>query len=287
MSDLWLLIDCDCLCHRAFHTKARELTHKGRPTGVIYGFFNQVMAIQQRFRTHRIAFCFDDGDPHRLAVMPTYKESRHKRVVPKDEAKQRKSLHRQIEDLKHDILPSIGFRNVLFSAGYEADDIIASVVYKECYGKSADIKAAIVSADQDLYQLLLNGRIAQYNPGNKQLETAQSVYNKWRVRPEEWAMFKAIVGCSTDDVRGVEGIGPKKAAQYIRGDLKSSGKIKAVIEQARELIELNLKVVDLPYDFTPEFNLRPDKITREKWKRVATSLGFESMPIPTYKRILA
>ena len=85
---------------------------------------------------------------------------------------------------------------------YEADDLIGSFATQ--YGGGL-----ILSTDKDLLQLV-NDKIKVLNPFKKELFDQQKVYEKYKVLPDDLALYFAIVGDSSDNIPGVKGYGPKR-----------------------------------------------------------------------------
>jgi DNA polymerase I len=280
-----LLLDANFLSHRAFHALP-GLSYNDVPTGVVFGFLRDVVNLMDQFDTESVAFCFDfPGRTLREDLLPSYKSTRRDRhlAATPSEQKAQKSLRKQIKKLETDYLPAIGFRNVFSQEGYEADDIIASL----CQTIDGDDNIVVVSSDKDLFQLL-SGRVSIWNPARKKRVTLQSFFKEWGVYPDQWPMVKALAGCSTDDVPGIDGIGEKTAAKFVAGALNPQTKTYEKILMGYKTCKKNLKLVRLPMKGTGKFKLRKDKVTQEKWETVAEELGLHSMkndpPIPTRLR---
>lgn len=116
--------------------------------------------------------------------------------------------------------------------GFEADDIIASVV-KQC--ENEDIFVRIVTHDKDLYQLIKDGKSAIYSPQSKTLYDEAACAEKYGVAPHQIRDFLALTGDSSDNVPGVKGIGAKGAKKLLDefGDLESIYQNIAFISNAR------------------------------------------------------
>jgi DNA polymerase-1 len=274
----WLILDCDYLCYRAFHSTG-ELAHGGIPTGVIYGFLKEVMSLQDRFCTNRVAFCFDYGEPKRKTLLPGYKEKRKQVKYTPEQIQARVEMKRQVANLRTTILHRLGYNNVFAADGYEADDMIASVVR---YTRRNDNDAVIVTADKDMYQLLRPGVVA-YNPQQDNTTTHYSLLEKYGVRPEWWATVKALAGCDTDNVPGIRGVGELTACRYINKQLtlNTTKKIDAV---APEIIERNMPLVRIPFPGTPEFEPKADQFNPKEWRALCRELGMASLEHRTFRR---
>lgn len=260
-----LVIDVSFLAYRNWHALG-PLSHNGQRTEVIYGVLRDIRTFQEMFNVKRIVFAFDVGKSLRCVVYPSYKASRY---VKNDE---RPELQKQMRLLRKEILPDIGFQNILSQKGYEADDLIAAF----CQNLPPERDAIIVSADQDLYQLL-SDRVMIYNPQSKTTIDQQSFTEKWGVMPKDWADVKAISGCSTDEIDGCVGVKEKTAAKFLVGKLKP-GKAYDAIVMGNHLWKRNLQLVSLPYPGTKVPELWKDEVTPERWREVMKRYGIQSLP---------
>lgn len=267
----WLILDCNYLCWRAFHTTG-NLAYEGRGTGIIYGFMRDVINLQELHGTKRMVFCFDHSRKHllRRKIYPSYKFKRDK-SKDRYEPGTYEDTVRQIKQLRNVILPDLGYRNVLCEKGYEADDLIASVV-----GNLApNEEAIVVGSDGDLLQLL-GPRTIIWSPRTGKAITQKSFEEQYGISPSQWCDVKAIAGCSSDDVLGIRGVGEKTACAFLCGKLDASSAKHAAIVKGNKIWRKNLKLVTLPYKGTPVYNLRKDKLNEKAWNKMCRRLGFKS-----------
>lgn len=268
----WLLLDCNYLAYRAFHAYGR-LSHDDIPTGVVYGFMRDLLTLQDRFATDRLAFCWDFGKPLRCREYQKYKEDRRNKVYTPEELEDYILLRSQIRLLRSQYLPSLGHKNNFYQHGYEADDVIASLVKQSLPPRTDTI---IISADHDLFQLL--GRyVTMYNPHRKELMTEQLLREQYGVSPTAWVEVKAIAGCSSDNIQGIKGVGEKTAAAFLGGRLKETTKAYQAITQGNRIWRRNLKLVELPLYGVKKFKLREDDVSTAAWQALVDRLGFESL----------
>lgn len=269
----WLVLDVDYLAHRAIYSTG-TLVYDKVYTGVLFGIYRDIANLQSLFGTQDFAFCFDHGQPLRLKVWPHYKIHRRNSPMDQQRAAMLKALPQQLNDLKDGQLEEMGFLNVFFQEGYEADDIIASVV--ENLG--TDERAIIVSADSDLFQLLKQDKISIYKPREKVHITEETFRKQWGIRPEHWIDVKSISGCATDNVPGVDRVKELTAARYLRKELKTESvaykSIKAWVGSDEWL--LSRKLVKLPYPGLALFKAQPHPpITDKAWDKTMKKLGIQ------------
>lgn len=272
MNQSWLLIDVPNLAFRAFATTG-GLWHGGDPTGTTYGFLRQLKLLSSRFQSERFIFCFDSVQSKRKELCPTYKAARRK---SSEEEAQLRPYREEVYRLRTDILPSLGYSNVLLAEGYEADDVIASLVKYNL----GDDGAVIVSSDHDLYQLLrlVPQPVVQYLPHKKDLYGAADLRRDYGIAPERWPEVLALAGCPGDGVVGMKGVGPLTAARFFARQLPETGRKNIEIMQAyTTYVHTNLPLVSLPFAGCPGFPLHPDVCTAARRRAVLKRLGFDSL----------
>lgn len=254
----WILFDCDYLAHRAYYSMPR-LEFEGMGTSVTFGFLSEVIRQQNLHASGKVAFCFDKGKSLRKEIYGGYKDHSQ---LDEFEWKKKKELHKQIHFLRDEYLIEIGYKNVFCQDGYEADDMIASI----CENLRPDERAVIVSADADLLQLLREDQIEIWNLSKKKMITESAFYEEWGIEPSMWSEVKAIAGCVSDKVKGVKGVGEKKAAAFLRNEIKPGSIAGQNIVNGSSTIERNRKLVRLPFKGTRHIvDLQEDKISRGQW----------------------
>lgn len=278
---VWLIIDCHFMFWRSFHTFG-GLSHAGEGTGVTYGFLRDLQVLMHEHDTEDVVFCFEGGGKSKRKEMhPAYKAARHSKPLTEEQKAAFGDMKKQIKKVRVDILPALGYRNVHSHPGYEADDVIASVVKRSMGGRD---QAVIVSADHDLYQLL-SPRVGMWNPTKKVYYTDKAFEKEFGIKPEMWYKVKAIAGCSTDDVPGIKGVGEKTAARFVyeqpilpslrKVSLKNYSAIVEWINNGR--YRDNIKLVRLPFDGCPTFNLHHDRVDKKAWDRITKEMGMASL----------
>lgn len=257
-----LLIDSNALAHRAIHSTG-EMEFQGERTGVIYGFLNQVLTLHRKFPEQTFAFAWDSRRSWRSLMYPAYKMNRRKELNPHEKLEKEQNMF-QFTLLRTEILPALGFANNWMVTRCEADDLIAMAV------KYQTLCAwTIVSGDEDYWQLL--GHCNVYSPGKNSMMTLARFRNETGLHnPLDWAKVKAIAGCSSDNIAGVEGVGETKAIQYLLNKLPD-GVIKTRLQsrEAKEIIDRNLPLVTLPADGVYGVPLMPVLPDAFSWERAA------------------
>lgn len=263
----WLVIDAPNVAWRMFHVMG-QLRFGDEQTGVAYGVLREWLRLTQDAAGTGTVWAFDRGVPARARIYPRYK-SRRRDDRPEDERIARSACREQIDRLQAD-LPGLGFSNVFSQEGYEADDIIASVVERLPTGD----EAFVVSTDKDLWQLL-SPSVRIFT--GKHVLTAREFTDTYKIRPHRWADVKALSGCDSDDIEGIRGIGEKTAVRFLRRELKPGCVAEQKITDGHSIWERNLDLITLPYPGTAVFELLPDGIDGERWDDYCRQRGFKSL----------
>jgi len=273
MAKTWLVLDANYLCHRSFFAHG-GLSYEDVKTGVVFGFLRDLIVLSKKFQTTRFAFCFDYGRGIRESINPEYKANRINRLkqLTIQQEEDRQTLQSQIRLLRDTYLPDLGYKNIFFQNGYEADDVIASV----CRNVNIHVQCVIVSGDKDLYQCLAPN-VVMYVPGTKELVTEETFHEEWGLAPHHWPKVKSIAGCGTDNVCGVPGVGEITAAKYVRGELPVHHQAYKDIRAMRDEWKENRVLVTLPLEGCIEFVLTIDQVDGKAWDRLCRSLGMASL----------
>ena len=252
-----------------------KLYSEDQETGILFGFFRYLLSLQKEFEFDQFLFCFDSRQSKRKELFSGYKGRRSNVDISK-------LVYGQVDILKNEILPEIGFNNIFETTGLEADDIIASICLSknnntnlEELNKTIKDKYTIISRDQDLYQLL-NTNISQWDYISKKLITVESFQEKYNADPIVWGFVKAIAGCKSDIVPGIRGIGEKTAIKYINNELGLS-KALGKIETNHDIIRRNKPLVILPFKGTPEYKIVKDEISFESLIKIFIKYEFNSL----------
>jgi len=273
MKRRYLILDCNYLAHRAKYVFG-DLSDKGSATGVIYGFLNDILRLREEFDTERFIFCWDSDSSLRKKIYPQYKANRKDKEYTKEELEFEREFRAQVEALQSSYLYTIGYRNIFCQAGYESDDIIAMV----CKTIVPNLEEGIIiTSDHDLYQLLDNNIIC-YNPQIKETMTKRKFENTFGIAPKQWIKVKAIAGCSSDNIKGIDKVGETTAIKYLIGELGEMSKAYKNIKAGWKSVVLrNRPLVELPFKGTKSIQLTEDKISQKGWDKVTKSLNMKSI----------
>jgi len=272
-----VIIDGTALCFKTyFGMKEILCTSEGARTEIIYGFLKQLIALKRNFMLDRtiIVFAWDakDNKADRRKLYPEYKYKRKTGNIDKE-------VYEQMDLLRTDILPSMGFNNHFIQSKREADDVIASLVFD--YENEENI--VIVANDKDLYQLLNDG-VSIYNIGRKESNfyTYEDYQKEWGIENTDWVTVKAIGGCVSDNVEGVKGVGEKTVCKWIKGELKKESVAYKKIDSQEgiDIEQRNLPLVQLPFGSTEKFIILNNSLSSSNFEKVFEKYEFESFLEP-------
>jgi DNA polymerase-1 len=265
---LTLLIDSHGLGYRVHHSLG------ALDGGIAFGFLSTILRLAERYSTNQFLFCWEGGGSLRKEESPEYKASRVDKT-PEEQA-MRKAIHEQFNALRDDVLPSLGFSNHFAQHGYEADDLIASLVMQNPHKPFI-----VVSSDNDLFQLLqFSNCKAQHLLSTDRALTASQFMVEHRVPARRWPLVKAMAGCHGDGVKGVPGVAEKTAVKYIIGELGPNSRKSQELAQSQALIYFNYKLVRLPFPGVAPMKTRKDTFDENDMLQTFSDLGFDSFISP-------
>lgn len=216
-----LLIDAYSLFFRAFYALPGLSTSRGEPTGAVYGVASMLLRFFKDERPDFAAAAFDrPGPTFRHELFPAYKG--HRPEMPDDLRLQMPALRELIE----------AFDLPIYEAdGYEADDVIGTLA-RQAEAEGASV--AILTGDKDALQLVTEGTqvfITRRGTADLVRYDADEVKKSLGVLPEQVVDWKALVGDKSDNIPGVQGVGPKTAVKL----LEAYGSLPKVLEHASEV----------------------------------------------------
>ena len=224
-TDHFYLIDGSGYIFRAYYALP-PLTRKsdGLPTGAVSGFCSMLFKLLEDSKSDKnlqkpshFAVIFDSArKTFRNEIYSDYKANRAE--APDDLAPQFEYIRKSVLAFN---LPSVELVN------YEADDLIATYVYKIL---RAGGKVTIVSSDKDLMQLYKKD-VRIYDPMKNKFINDEDVQKKFGVGADKVIDVQALAGDSSDNVPGVPGIGVKTAAELIN----KYGTLEKLLECANEI----------------------------------------------------
>jgi len=287
-----VLLDTHAIIHRAYHALPDFTSGKGEPTGALYGLTTMLLKIIRELKPDYIAACYDLPKPtfrHKV-----YKEYKAGRAKADDELISQ--IKRSYEIFKAFSIP------IFENAGFEADDIIGTIVFKA--KKEKDVSVIIASGDMDTLQLVDGKRVQVFTLKKGITDTIlydeKAVRERFGFGPELLPDYKGLRGDPSDNIIGIKGIGEKGGGELIKqfGTLETLYKTlkndrtiflkKGFKERIVTLLEKNKeealfsKVLaqirtDAPISFSLEDAKWKKEFNKEKMIELFQDLGFKSL----------
>jgi DNA polymerase I len=200
------LIDGNSLAYRAFFALPESIgTSDGRPTNAIYGLASMLVKIIDEHHPAGVVVAWDAGMSGREVTYDLYKAQR----------KPRPDLLREQWPHLMPLVEAFGYTNVKVE-GYEADDVIASLVRQ---AREQGIEVMVVTGDRDAYQLVAEGvRVMSTSRGITETKVydREAVIERYGVPPELITDLMGLRGDTSDNIPGIPGIGEKTATQLLQ-----------------------------------------------------------------------
>lgn len=283
----WLLLDGFNLAFRAFYGMPELTRADGFPTGALHGWIKTIWRLQDDEKPDAMLVFFDlGGSQDRLALHPEYKAQRKEMPEP---------LARQIPVIK-ELTRMMGLVGIELD-GVESDDLLAAQARALA---NAGHDVLIVSADKDFAQcvddrvkMLLPPPTANPKLGWRVLDVA-GVAEKFGVAPAQIADYLALIGDTSDNIKGVSGVGPKTAVKWfeefksLEGILAHASELKPerfrpVVAQQAEGLRMNLRLTTLRTT-SPLLMVAPGEPSVEKLFTLLESLEMKSSLAEARKR---
>jgi DNA polymerase-1 len=218
-----LLVDGSSYLYRAFHAMPDLRNRQNEPTGAIQGVLNMLRRLHKDYPADYSACVFDaKGKTFRDDIYPEYKANRAS--MPDD-------LRAQITPL-HEAIQAMGWP-LIVEEGVEADDVIGALAKQ---AEREGVKVIISTGDKDITQLVnehvtvVNTMRDAFRKTDDVLDIA-GVENKFGVPPSLMVDYLILIGDTSDNVPGVEKVGPKTAVKW----LKQYGSLDNIIAHADEI----------------------------------------------------
>jgi DNA polymerase-1 len=224
MPDELFLIDGNSLAYRAFFALPESIaTSTGVPTNAIFGFASMLVKILTDYGPKATVVVWDAGDTGRREIYPDYKAQRTSRP----------DLLKEQWPALAPLVEAFGYKN-LSVQGYEADDVIASIVERARH-EQPPIPVMVVTGDRDAYQLVDDGTVKIMTTSRGITDTRvydrEGVIERYGIPPELVPDFIGLKGDTSDNIPGVPGIGDKTAAEL----LQRFGSLESVLEHVEEI----------------------------------------------------
>lgn len=272
-----VLIDGNSLINRAFYAMPLLITKEGIYTNAVYGFTNMLIKMIETEKPTHIAVAFDVHAPtFRHQLYSEYKGTR--KPMPLE-------LRPQIDLLKQ-VLHALNIKT-FEKAGIEADDIIGTIA------KNTDVKTIIYTGDKDSFQLVDDSTSVHFTKRGITDIDVYSIDNfkeKMGFDPINIIDLKSLMGDSSDNIKGVAGVGEKSAKDLLslyknldgvyENIDKISGKLKEKLLSGKEDAYFSYKLATIKTDCDIDTSLDCMKVSfpfSKEVKDLFIKLEFKSL----------
>ena len=254
-----ILVDGSSYLYRAYHALPPLENSKSQPTGAIKGVISMIKKILIDHPESDLAVVFDaKGKTFRHDMYTEYKANRP--PMPED-------LVSQIEPI-HKIIQLMGIKLIMIS-GVEADDVIGTLAEQ---ARNKKLDTVISTGDKDMTQLVCKN-VSVVNTMTGELLDESGVKEKFGVPPEHITDYLALIGDKSDNVPGVDKVGPKTAVKWldeytnleniIKNAESLGGKVGENLRSSIDTLKLAHDLVTIKRDVELPFGIEELKVVRE------------------------
>jgi DNA polymerase-1 len=255
---------------RAYHAVGYLSTSKGMPSHAVLILSTMLWKLVREEQPDYLGIAWDPPGPtFRDSLYAEYKATRTR--MPDDLARQIPYVRRLFDALR---VP------VLEVPGYEADDVLATLVDK---ARALDLEVVVVTGDKDLLQLVgPHVRVLSVlgRTGERVVYDEAKVRERWGVEPAQIVDVLALMGDSIDNIKGVKGVGEKTAVKLIAqfGNVPRlyenlalvPGKLRETLAAGRKDALLSRELASLNREVPLEFGLETFRRGEPDWGKLRT-----------------
>ena len=267
-----------CRAALAFNPKLgkEDLKSKsGVPTGAVHRFFNLFIKLLNQFKPTHIAFAWDtDIHTFRKQLDASYKANRQQKL---DDSVT--DMNRQFQIIRL-LLEKLGIHSVNVQ-GFEGDDIIGSFIRIS----KAD-NNFIITGDRDSFQLVDDNTFVVFpKHGFKEFNIVNKQYiqNNYELDVNQFIDLKMLQGDMSDNIRGIDGCGPKMAIKLLHkfGSIdnikeasieeiqkESNKRVAANIEEWKSRVNILKQLVTIRQDIKLPYTFDDCKIDQLYWEEI-------------------
>ncbi len=267
----------------------------GDHIGGITGFLFSIGKAVRDFRPSRCVIVFDGrgGSARRKKIYGDYKGNRaNKTRLRRHDHQQFASIEDEQEAMRYQFSRLVSYLDnlpVTFLSidGIEADDTIAYIA--QMY-EDASKKITIVSTDRDFYQLV-SDKVQVWSPIKKKMYDVEAVKEEFGVHPMNYVVYRTFTGDASDNIPGVDGIGPKTilkqfpelgdATEFTLEDLQRKCNDKLPLKEGKSF----QKVLDNYDTIDKNYRLMNIKLLNIPAQNASTIRGIMQQSIPTLNKV--
>lgn len=241
--DTVMIVDALNLAFRYKHARKKNFTDD---------YINTVESLRNSYKAQHVIIACDRGSStYRKEIYPEYKQQR--KTLQETQTEQEKQEFEEFFEEFNNAMEVIQTKfPVLRFQGVEADDIAAYIVKNL---QKIDKNVWLISSDRD-WDLLVGPKVSRFSYVTRK----EITYNNWNTHydfePDQYISIKCLMGDTGDNIKGVEGIGPKRAQELVQVfgsaldiydslPIRSKYKYISSLNNSGDTILLNYKLMDL------------------------------------------
>lgn len=200
--DNLMIVDFLNLCFRYKHANKKNFTAEAIST---------IQSLGNSYGARDIIIAGDWGSAWRKELYPLYKANREEMKAKQTEAEQESFLE-FLEEAGRALDALEEYYSVYKFKGVEADDIAAFIAGR--YACNYE-HTWLISSDKD-WDLLIKPNVSRFSYVTRKEIRWDNWNDHYDYEPEDHISIKVLQGDSGDNVPGVKGVGPKRAATLVR-----------------------------------------------------------------------
>ena len=237
-----MLVDALNVAFRYKHTRNKTFTQD---------YLGTVSSLARSYNCGQVIILADmKGSRYRREVYPEYKANR-KELAEKQTPQEKKDSQDFFDEYENALKALDQKYLMLRYPGVEADDLAAYIVSRRFHYGFENIW--MISSDRD-WDLLIKENVSRFSTVTRQEITLDTW--PYEVPPEDYISLKCLQGDKGDNIPGVAGVGPKRAATLIEQygsaldiydaiPLDGNYKYIEALNNSKEQIYTNYELMDL------------------------------------------
>lgn len=243
--NILLLVDGLNLAFRWKHSGAREFYKE---------YLKTIESLKKSYKAKYVIVATDKGSSsYRKSLYPEYKGNRSEKFEAQtDTEKELAKLFFEDYNQALDYITETTTYPVISFQGVEADDIAAYIV--QILRKNLE-HIWLISSDTD-WDLLVDDKVSRFSYTTRKEITSFNWDSVHEYTQDEYLSIKCLTGDPGDNIKGVEGIGPKRAVSLVKEygstldivdaiPIKSHLKFINNLNNSKDLLLLNYQLIDL------------------------------------------
>lgn len=239
-----IIIDALNLAFRYLHSGKRDFAED---------YYRTVESLANSYKAGKIIIAADHGSSsYRKAIYPEYKQNRKDKYELQTEEEKDK-FNAFFSDFEAMLNSAPPHWNILRFNGVEADDIAAYIVNNMRIFNIDNLW--LISSDKD-WDLLISDKVSRFSYVTRKETTINNWYDHYECDIDSYLGLKCLQGDAGDNIKGVAGVGPKRAVQLLSEygsifdliesiPIKGTQKFIQAVNNSKDQLLQNIELMDL------------------------------------------